>query len=113
MDSIPHPNFPPGEQSLPGDGRRTRRDHLAWLTGVALWLCFRLVHLFYMKDIPRPVRKDKPDVFRRTGFVAESVGKEIVRYISTTGNFPSVERLEDELRDMRQSLGISSLVAQQ
>src|SRR5690349_25026298 len=49
--AIPHPTFPPGEQSLPGDGRRTRPDHLAWLTGAALWLCFRLVHLFYKKDI--------------------------------------------------------------
>src|SRR5438128_1947800 len=49
--TFPHPNFSPGEQSLPGDGRRTRLDHLAWLTGAALWLCFRLVHLFYTSDI--------------------------------------------------------------
>ena len=95
--------FPPGEQSLPGDGRRTRLDHLAWLTGAALWLCFRLVHLFYMKDIPRPAQKDKPGVSPRTGFVAESACKEVFRYISTTGNFLGAERVESKLRIMRQS----------
>src|SRR5581483_2201497 len=62
--------FPPGEQSLPGDGRRTRPDHLVWLTGAALWLRFRLVHLFYMRGIPRPARKDKPGISPSTGFVA-------------------------------------------
>jgi hypothetical protein len=48
VDSLPSSEFPPGEQSLPSDGRRTRPDRLAWLTGAALWLCYRLVHLFYM-----------------------------------------------------------------
>jgi len=46
--AFPHPIAPPGEQFLPGDGRRTRRDRLAWLTGAALWLRSRLVHMFYM-----------------------------------------------------------------
>src|SRR5579884_899741 len=50
--AFPHPQIPPGEQSLPGDGRRTRPDHLAWLTGAAFWLRFRLVHLFYTRYIP-------------------------------------------------------------
>src|SRR6266699_6890839 len=57
------------EKQLPGDGQRARPDRLVWLTGAALWLCFRLVHLFYIRDIPRPARKDKPGVSLRTGFI--------------------------------------------
>ena len=99
--TIPHPHFPPGEQSLPSDGRRTRPDHLAWLTGAGLWLCFCLAHLFYMRGIPRPARKDKPGVSPSTGFWERNVQKEVVKYISTTGNFPGVERVEGELDAMR------------
>jgi hypothetical protein len=47
------------EEQPPCDRQRARPDRLVWLTGAALWLCFRLVHLFYIRDIPRPARKDK------------------------------------------------------
>jgi hypothetical protein len=104
---LPHPNFPPGKHSLPGDGRRTRPDRLAWLTGAALWLCSRLVHLFYTNDIPRPERKGKPVVFPWTDLGARSAQKEVCRCISTTPNFPVVERVEDELRGIRESHGLS------
>jgi len=101
------------EKQPPGDGWRARPDRLVWLTEAALWLCFRLVHLFYIRDIPRLARKDKSGVSLRTGFVAWSVQKELVRYISTTPNFLAVERVEDELRDMRQSHNIFPRIAQQ
>src|SRR5438874_10080765 len=68
--AFPHPSFPPGEQSLPSDGRRTRPDHLAWLTGAALRLSFRLVHLFFTNHITRWVRKDKPRISLQKGFDA-------------------------------------------
>jgi hypothetical protein len=99
--AFPHPHVPPGEQSLPSDGRRTRPDHLAWLTGAALWLCFCLVHLFYKKDIPRPVRKDKPGVSLQMDFAAGNGRKEVFRYRSTTGNFPALERFEGDFHAMR------------
>ena len=46
-------------------------------------------------------------------FVAGNGRKEVCRSISTTGNFPALERFEGELRAMRSSHGIFALLAQQ